>query len=47
MAKLDRAKELIDFLKAIFVLAVAINLSLVAWLFIQICSEKDSRVGGY
>ena len=33
MAKLDRAKELIGFLKAIFVLAVAINSSLVAWLF--------------
>jgi len=33
MAKLDRAKELIGFLKAIFILAVAINSSLVALLF--------------
>ena len=33
MAKLDRAKEYISFLKAVFVLLVAINSSLIAWLF--------------
>jgi hypothetical protein len=33
MAKLDKAKEYIGFLKAIFVMIVAIDSSLVAWLF--------------
>ena len=33
MAKLDKAKEYIGFLKAVFVLLVAIDSSLVAWLF--------------
>ena len=33
MAKLDRAKEYIGFLKAIFILLVAIDSSLIAWLF--------------
>ena len=33
MAKLDRAKEYIGFLKAVFVLLVAIDSSLVTWLF--------------
>ena len=33
MAKLDRAKEYIGFLKAIFIMLVAIDSSLIAWLF--------------
>jgi len=33
MAKLDRAKEYIGFLKTIFVMIVAIDSSLIAWLF--------------
>lgn len=33
MAKLDRAKEYIGFLKAIFIMIVAIDSSLIAWLF--------------
>ena len=33
MAKLDRAKEYIGFLKAVFIMLVAIDSSLVAWLF--------------
>ena len=33
MAKLDRAKEYIGFLKAVFVLLVAIDSSLISWLF--------------
>ena len=41
MAKLDRAKEYIGFLKAVFVLLVAINSSLIAWLFNH--SESNSH----
>ena len=33
MSKLDRAKEYIGFLKAVFVIIVAIDSSLIAWLF--------------
>ena len=33
MAKLDSAKEYIGFLKVVFVLLVAIDSSLIAWLF--------------
>jgi len=33
VAKLDRAKEYIGFLKAIFIMLVAIDSSLIAWLF--------------
>lgn len=33
MAKLDRAKEYIGFLKAVFIMLVAIDSSLIAWLF--------------
>ena len=33
MAKLDRAKEYIGFLKAVFVILVAIDSSFIAWLF--------------
>ena len=33
MAKLDRAKEYIGFLKAIFIMVVAIDSSLISWLF--------------
>ena len=33
MAKLDRAKEYIGFLKTIFIMLVAIDSSLVSWLF--------------
>ena len=33
MARIDRAKEYIGFLKAIFIIVIAINSSLVAWLF--------------
>ncbi|MEA1892437.1 MAG: hypothetical protein U9N33_06960 [Campylobacterota bacterium] len=33
MAKLDRAKEYIGFLKAIFVIIIAIDSSLISWLF--------------
>lgn len=33
MAKLDRAKEYIGFLKAIFIVIIAIDSSLISWLF--------------
>ena len=33
MAKLDRAKEYIGFLKAVFIILVAIDSSQIAWLF--------------
>ena len=33
MSKLDRVKEYIGFLKAIFIMLVAIDSSLIAWLF--------------
>lgn len=33
MAKLDRAKEYIGFLKAVFIILVAIDSSFIAWLF--------------
>jgi len=33
MAKLDRAKEYIGFLKTMFIMLVAIDSSLIAWLF--------------
>ena len=33
MAKLDRAKEYIGFLKAIFIIIIAIDSSLISWLF--------------
>jgi len=33
MARLDRAKEYIGFLKAIFIMIVAIDSSLISWLF--------------
>jgi len=33
MAKLDEVKEFIGFLKAVFLVLIAINSSLVAWLF--------------
>ena len=33
MAKIDKEKEYIGFLKAIFIMLVAINSSLIAWLF--------------
>jgi len=33
MAKLDSAKEYIGFLKAIFVIIIAIDSSLISWLF--------------
>ncbi len=41
MAKLDRAKEYIGFLKAIFIMIVAIDSSLVSWLF------KNSYLNSY
>ena len=33
MAKLDRAKEYIGFLKAIFIIIIAIDSSMISWLF--------------
>ena len=33
MAKIDRAKEFIGFLKAIFLALIAIDASLISWLF--------------
>jgi len=33
MAKLDRYKEFIGFLKAIFLVLIAIDVSLISWLF--------------
>ena len=41
MAKLDRAKEYIGFLKAIFITIIAIDSSLISWLF------KNSNITFY
>ena len=40
MPKIDEVKEFIGFLKAIFILLIVINTSLIAWIFKNFESES-------
>ncbi len=44
MSRLDRAKELIGYLKVIFGILVAIDVSLVAWLFQHANKIDDTKI---
>jgi uncharacterized membrane protein YhaH (DUF805 family) len=44
MPKIDEVKEFIGFLKAIFVLLIVINTSLIAWIFKNFESESIGRL---
>ncbi len=44
MAKIDRIKELIGFLKAIFITLIIIDTSLIAWVFKNHALEEDWKL---
>ena len=44
MAKIDRIKELIGFLKAIFITFIVIDTSLIAWIFKNYAVESDWKL---
>jgi membrane protein YdbS with pleckstrin-like domain len=44
MPKIDEVKEFIGFLKAIFILLIVINTSLIAWIFKNFESESIGRL---
>ncbi len=44
ISKLDEVKELIGFLKAIFITLIIINTSLIAWIFKNYNSETGFRL---
>jgi len=44
MPKIDEVKEFIGFLKAIFIVLIVINTSLIAWVFKNFESESTGRL---
>jgi len=44
MAKIDRIKELIGFLKAIFITLIVIDTSLIAWIFKNYTQESNWKL---
>ncbi|MDQ7086084.1 MAG: hypothetical protein Q9M36_14745 [Sulfurovum sp.] len=44
MPKIDEVKEFIGFMKAIFILLIVINTSLIAWVFKSFESENTTRL---
>lgn len=44
MPKIDEVKEFIGFLKAIFILLIVINTSLIAWIFKNFENESTGRL---
>jgi len=44
MAKIDEIKEFIGFLKAIFIISIVINTSLIAWMFKNFEDETSLKL---